>query len=94
MKRTNKLRLNNKEISWISKDIHDKCDPFGFVNTYEAFPRSRFGTDTAVLFNCKNVDTNKLKREIVSHGETDIIVGLTTKSSRERIYPKLLKLNI
>lgn len=81
--------LERKEVSHLSKDIMDKCKPIGFINLYSLFPKSRYGTDTGIVFDCSGTDCDKIKRNISSRGECDIIIALSSKGSLKRDYPGL-----
>lgn len=85
--------LHNKEIAHLSKDIEDKCIPLGYINMYSLYPKSRFGTDTAILYDCRNTDSSKLKRDTIAKGENDIIIATSSKTYMERYHPNLTKIS-
>ena len=86
--------LNRKEIAHLSKDIEDNCVALGYVNLYSLFPKSRFGTDTGILYDCRNVDSSKLKRDTIARGESDIIIATSSKPYRIKTYPDLKEIII
>ena len=86
--------LDRKEIAHLSKDIEDNCVPLGYVNLYSLFPKSRFGTDTGILYDCRNVDSSKLKRDTIARGESDIIIATSSKPYRIKFYPDLKEIII
>jgi len=84
--------LHRKEIAHLSKDIEDKCIPLGYINIYSLYPKSRFGTDTAILYDCRNTDSSKLKRDTIAKGETDIIIATSSKLYLKRFHPNLTEI--
>ncbi len=90
----NPKTLRRKEIAHLSKDIEDKCVPLGYLNLYSLFPKSRFGTDTAIVYDCRNVDISKLKRDTIARGENDIIIATSSKNYLKLYHPGIKEIII
>ena len=84
--------LHRKEIAHLSKDIEDKCIPLGYINIYSLYPKARFGTDTAIIYDCRNTDSSKLKRDTIVKGENDIIIATSSKLYLKRYHPNLTEI--